>query len=193
MKKILLALFVLPIIGYSQVDSTAFQFTKIDSVKGSKAYLFVNAKSWLASTFNSSKAVIEMEDKDAGVIIGHGTFVKRENSAFGNQVGLSLISFSIKINLKDNKYRCILSNFNHKYVQTASTFNPNQSYAMNNLTSSLTSNESGGSLDDEKPDCGGMFMTRKQWQKIKDYATSESERLLSSMNKAMTTNTNDNF
>lgn len=193
MRKLLLILLVLPLIGFSQTDSSVFQFTKIDSAKGSKAYLFVNAKSWLASTFNSSKAVIEMEDKDAGVIIGHGTFVRSEKGGFGNQVGLSLITFTIKINIKDDKYRCILSNFNHKYVQTASTFDPNQSYAMNNLNSSLASNRSGGSLDDDKPDCGGMFMTRKQWQKIKDYATSESESLLASMNNAMRTNTNDNF
>ena len=184
MKKLLILLLFIPVFAFSQ-DSTKFEFGLVDSVHATKSELYTYAKSWMAKTFVSSKDVIEMDDKDAGRIIGKGYFIKRENSAFGNQVGLSLIQFTIQIDTKDNKYRCQFMNFKHSYVQTASTYNPNESFSMNKLTSAIASNRSGGSLENEKPACGGMSMTKKQWNKIKEYARTDALSAIQSFKKAM--------
>lgn len=180
MKKLLLILIVFfNLSAISQTDNSKFEFSLIDSTQGSKAELYTYAKSWLANTFVSSKSVIDMEDKEAGRIIGKGMFTKRVNSPFGNKVGMDVIYFTITIDVKDNKYRIKLSDFNHKYLQQARS----------DLTISDSGNfdksRQGGDLSDDKPDCGGLIMTKKQWSKIKDYSEEESLSLLDSIKKAM--------
>lgn len=107
-----------------------------------------------------------MEDKESGKIIGKAAITKRVNSAFGNQVGYDLISFQITIDAKDNKYRIVINNFDHGYVQTA-TINTGNAFS-DAIGKSMT--RKGGSLANEKPDCGGMQMTKKQWREIKNFA-----------------------
>ncbi len=47
-------------------------FKVIDSVKGSQNQLYIKAYQWMANTFNSAKEVIQMQDKEAGKLIGKG-------------------------------------------------------------------------------------------------------------------------
>ena len=180
MKKIFFLLLLTPIMCYCQ-DTKNFEFTLIDSVQATKDELYVYAKSWMATTFVSSKSVIEMEDKEAGKIIGNGEFVQRENSLFGNQVGVSIISFTITVDVKDNKYRCILSDFFHKYIQTASTYIPGQT-ATNAASASLGGNRVGGPLNNTNPPGN---VPKKWWQKIKEITKEESLVVLDKLKKSM--------
>ena len=194
MKKLLFGIMLmLPILCNAQTDSTNFEFSLIDTLDGTKTELFVNAKAWLAKTFVSSKSVIEMEDKDAGKIIGNGVITKRVNSTLGNQIGIDIIFFTVNIDTKDNKYRCILSNFTHKYSQQTSTYIPGQPLATS-MGSAFSQNRNGGPLKNEKPLCSGLVMTKKQWTKIKDFAETESLATIQELKKYMhTAKQNANF
>ena len=168
--------------GYSQ--TTKFEFALIDSVQGTKSELYIYARSWLASSFKSSKSVIEMEDKESGTIIGNGIFINRVNSAFGNQVGIDIISFNITINTKDNKYRAVLSNYLHSYLQQASTYIPGQPLA-SAVGQVSSQSRNGGSLENEKPDCGTFYLSKKQWAEIKQFSKERSEEILQGLKKSM--------
>jgi hypothetical protein len=81
----------------------------IELPKQSKQQIFEKSKQWIASTFKSSKAVLEYDNKDEGVIIGNGS-MDRPISAI-NITGGSLISFNMREDIKDNKARLTFSKF----------------------------------------------------------------------------------
>jgi len=185
MKNIIIILYLVfvSVSCYSQ-QTHEFEFTLIDTLPGTKSELYIYARSWLASAFKSSKSVIEMEDKESGTIIGNGIFVHPVNSAFGNQVGIDIIRFTIAINTKDNKYRAILSNYFHSYIQQASTYIPGQPVA-SDVGRAVSQDRNGGSLENAKPDCGTFMITKNQWKEIKEFSKEKSEALLKELKKAM--------
>jgi hypothetical protein len=62
----------------------------------------------MAESFSSSKEVIELKDKEHGTIVGNG--------AFNLNIGMSFmptnvpVTFKVRIDIKDNKYRMTFSN-----------------------------------------------------------------------------------
>ena len=71
--KFLIALFLLNGVINELKAQENLSFTKIiqaDSM--SKTDLFININDWFASVYNTSNDVIQMADKDAGIIIGNG-------------------------------------------------------------------------------------------------------------------------
>lgn len=70
-----------------------------------KEQLYILLNYWYSATFNSGKAVIQLNDKDAGVIIGKG-FIEEIASHIGgmNQYTVHLEPI-IKTDIKDNKIR----------------------------------------------------------------------------------------
>lgn len=74
---------------YEVIDST---------VAGSKQELQVKAKMWMANAFKDAKEVIQLDDKEAGEVLGKG------NVVLGYMYGRC--KFTIKISTRDNKYRC---------------------------------------------------------------------------------------
>lgn len=73
---------------YTQTPKTSDTITS----KLSKTILYTNALSWVTNSFNSGKAVIDMADKDGGLIIGKGYFEKDR-------------PMKVTIQVKDGKYR----------------------------------------------------------------------------------------
>lgn len=161
----LLACFISPLVSFGQKDSE-FVFKMVDSVAGTKAELYVKAQSWLAARFKSSKTVIQMEDKDAGRIIGKANYPTEVKAAFGNVIGSDYVSFTITIDVKDGRYRCVLSDFTHE----AGTYK----YAV-----------AGGSLNGEKPECGTFMMPKRRWAGIKQEIREDAAATLSSLKKEM--------
>ncbi len=94
--------------------------------------LYLKSKIWFAESFKSANDVIQLDDKDAGIIIGKGSFSIRGGS----------VSFTLKIQLKDSRYKYWISNFSHE---------------------SSVRGYSGGSLDNEKPACGFLYMAKREW------------------------------
>jgi hypothetical protein len=123
MKKILLAALLLA--GYGThaqstnlallpVDSTTHRISisQVVEVPGvSKAELYSRAREWFAKTFGSSKAVLEMDDREAGKLVG--TFNTPLKMASGVGVSLDMLLWrGITIDLKDGKYRYTFTNYN---------------------------------------------------------------------------------
>jgi hypothetical protein len=109
MKKMLLLVLFTPLFVSAQLptkDGKVF-YEKIDSCSLTKDQLYNKTKLWLANTFTDSKSVIEVDDKENGVIVGKGNFefyYKYMTKVY------STCFYTIKINFKDSTYRIQLYN-----------------------------------------------------------------------------------
>lgn len=136
---ILFLVIALPSISNSQklilpIDSStkAISYNEVVPLQGiTKDQLYVRAREWFAQTFKSAQAVIQMDDKEAGKIIGKG-------SAKGSfYYLLTLFSFSlnytVSITLKDGRYRYEITDFTAtddgaKYMYNLNVFATAQEY-----------------------------------------------------------------
>lgn len=73
----------------------------------SKDKIYSNSKQWVAINFKSANDVIQMDDKESGVLIGKGNFKYPCKSCWLESK--DLIKFTIKIEVKDNKSRITFS------------------------------------------------------------------------------------
>lgn len=73
----------------------------VDSIK--KDVLYGKAKLWFANAFKSANDVVQLDDKDNGIILGKGTIIKNEMT--GLQSVKKTWKFTIKIQVKDGKYK----------------------------------------------------------------------------------------
>lgn len=86
--------------------NNALTYTQIiEAPNKTKEQLYILLNYWYSATFNSGKAVIQLNDKDAGVIIGKGFIEKIATHTGGmNQYTVHLEPI-IKTDIKDNKIR----------------------------------------------------------------------------------------
>lgn len=106
-------LLLLPILGYSQTDSL-LTFTAVEQVPGvSKADLFTRARTWVNESFRSSKAVLEIVDKETGELSGKGII---EAPYYFRYMGAknklyTRYNFRFSIYLKDGRYKYEFTEF----------------------------------------------------------------------------------
>jgi Domain of unknown function (DUF4468) with TBP-like fold len=90
-------------------------------VKLTKAEIYNKCLQWMATTFVSSKHVIELQDSAQGVIIGNGIVdASWQSMAF-------VINFTLRIDIKDQKYRFKSFNYIAHYGNTSNPGNLNMS------------------------------------------------------------------
>ena len=130
--------------------------------------LYFRAREWVALKVNSVKDVIQMDDKDAGMIIFKPSITARGSSAGG---GAGSIEFTFKIQVKKGRYRYSVTNFYHK-------------------SSSGKSMLDGGRLENEKPACGTFYFTKASWNKMKTNADQTINQLLEELASAMNKKSN---
>ena len=65
---------------------------------------------WIAENFKSSKAVIEMKDKDLGVIIGNAAIDVNITITKWLPAVYNPFTFKMKIEMKDKRFRMTFSN-----------------------------------------------------------------------------------
>jgi hypothetical protein len=163
-----IVLLLLPAFAFCQdsvkntVDSFYFKLT--DSTQATKSELYTRARQFIALQFKDSKAVIQMDDKEAGKLIGKGVFVLYAVAALGISSG-SYIEFTVTIDVKDNKYRCVLSDFYHT-----------------GIVGRTDGGGVGGDLNNEKPEGG---IGRKYWVRIKDATYQEAQKFIKDFDNAM--------
>jgi hypothetical protein len=117
MKKILLLFLILPCFLKAQeinlpVDSTTnkVSYSEVVPVPGiSKDDLYVRGREWFAKTFVSAQAVIQMDDKAAGKIIGKG--VGYGTSSFMLTTSRFTIFYTVSLTVKDGRYRYEITDF----------------------------------------------------------------------------------
>lgn len=181
MKKLFITLVILFTVCVFNVNGQEVNFP-IDSITGKITYtevisvedkdatdLFLSAKEWFVNNFVSAKNVIQMEDKNAGIILGKGKIPVYTNNAFKTDLGF--VEFTIKIEVKDGRYKYTLKDLYHK--------------------PGLSKANSPGTLLAEKPGGGLMTMGLKNWNGIKSQTdeaiNSMIESLINEMNKNVTT------
>lgn len=172
MKKALLFLTLAIAIESSSQDNkfpNPYQFILIDtSITATKTELYTRARAWFAQEFRSGKDVLQMDDKEAGKLIGRALFAVPVNNGFGMPIGESYVYYTITIDVRDNKFRCILSDFLHEKGVIQGT-------------------GSGGNLVNDKPDCGNLYIPKKLWNKYREIGVTRAQEVLASFKKAMDT------
>jgi len=132
-----------------QVDSTL-----------SQSDLYLRAKGWFAKTFSSANAVIQMDDKEGGIIIGKSIIPING----GTYLADGKVDFTIKVQVKKGRYKYWFNNFSH---------------------SSYKSGYSGGVLESPKPACGGFFMVKKGWEQVKGTTEKNVKLMVISLGNVM--------
>lgn len=86
--------------------NNALTFSEIIEAEGmSKSDLFVRLNYWYTSTFNDANSVIQLNDKESGVIIGKGYVSEIADHAAGLNAYKININPIIKTDIKDGKVR----------------------------------------------------------------------------------------
>ena len=84
----------------------SMEFSSVVQVDGVNASdLYVRAKIWFADSFVDSKNVLEVEDKDAGILIGKGSIAYEPNVYMSSGLIRGHIRFTIKVMVKDGRYK----------------------------------------------------------------------------------------
>src|SRR5215217_3996181 len=152
MKNILTALLIVASTSLFAQDyyPSPFEFRFIDSTTATKLELYTRARSWVATTFGSAQAVLQMDDKDVGRIIGKANMLWPYTGLIGNVICKCPIAYTFTIDVKEGKFRCVLTDFTHSGCFDGKTQTP-----------------SGGNLAFETPLEGGWTgLTKKQWRSI---------------------------
>ena len=89
---------------------TYTEVVTVDSVK--KDELYAKTKLWFADVFKSSKDVIQLDDKENGIVLGKGNIQKRES---GLQPVIKTWRFTVKIQLKDGKYKADIYDIDYTF------------------------------------------------------------------------------
>lgn len=172
MRKILLLLFLIPYAVIGQTDSL-LKFTSVETVEGAtKSELFLKARSWVNESFRSSKAVIEIIDKENGEISGNGVVLAPfYMKQMGSKVkGFTYYNFSFSIYVKDGRY---------KYEFTAFRFEKN---------SRTSFGERYVTIDEDCPYKMSMYSEKNKnemWRSLKEELTTVMNEFISSLKSAM--------
>ncbi len=98
------AIVALVVLSAPALAQDAFVVEVIRDLEMPRDRLFDTALLWLAESSRSSKSVIDLKNKELGTIIGNCT------SSLGIAWGVNVpMSFKLKIEVKDNKYRLTFS------------------------------------------------------------------------------------
>lgn len=100
-------------------------YTEVVQVPGaSQAELYARAKLWFADTFKSAKAVVQADDKDAGIIQGTA-FQDISVVAMGMPSAVKLW-YTIKIALKDGRYKYDITDLRVQNYASQYNLNPGE-------------------------------------------------------------------
>ena len=141
-----------------------------------KDVLFDNAKRWFVVAFKDAKEVIQLMDKENGEIIGKGVFSYNSSFAYGSATTKGYINFTVKIIVKDGRYKYLFTHFIHTGSTYVSTYGnaPAQSFGL------ITSNAQ----------CSNEGQLNYNWrvrvcEDIKQYIGSTVPALIKQLNAAM--------
>jgi hypothetical protein len=90
-----------------------FNVINIDTTS-SKDELYSRSKIWFVQTYNSAEAVIHLDDKVKGIIIGKGIFeYKTQTNKFLKRAYAGMIRYTISVYFKDGRYKYEVTDFIH--------------------------------------------------------------------------------
>lgn len=96
-------------------DTKLISYKQVVEESGSKDSLYVRAIAWVNSYFKNAQSVTSIRDVENGKIVGTYRFRPVDIDEEGRAVNsLTIISFSFKIEAKENRYRVVIDNFTMK-------------------------------------------------------------------------------
>jgi len=107
-----IALFI-AIMAIAREPLTYSKVIQADSLD--KTSIYVALRAWFSETYKSSNAVIQMDDKDAGVIIGKAT-TKYSYGGLVYRCYEGYVNYTVKVQIRDGRYKAEVSNINHEVL-----------------------------------------------------------------------------
>lgn len=116
MKQFLISLIVLMCANTLAYGQESLTFSKVIEAKGlDKARIYISLKDWMATTYVDCTEVIQVDDKEGGLIIGKASckysMGKTSHSSYDG-----IISYTIKFQIKDERFKAELSTFIHDNI-----------------------------------------------------------------------------
>ncbi len=119
MKKLIVIVSLFCGINSISQQSISFQKELISEGK-SKSELYVVLNEWFATTYNSANDVIQMQDKESGIIIGKGS-MKYSMKGMSYACYSGYIEYTIKTVANDGSVNISLTSFSHKAKATSTS------------------------------------------------------------------------
>lgn len=83
--------------------------------------IYEQARMWFAESFINANNVLQVQDKEAGQLIGRGQFDYVSATFTASQGMNGYISFLVKIFVKEGRYKYIITDFSHKGYPSGSS------------------------------------------------------------------------
>ncbi|MCK0199126.1 DUF4468 domain-containing protein [Ornithobacterium rhinotracheale] len=114
MKKVLLLLFLCLFAMTKAQEAKPLGFTKVVEVPGvSKENLYNRAKLWVSDNFKKAEYVVDVDDKENGLIICKSNYLFESKSITGGDTARGRVTFTLKMFFKDGKYKYEITDFVH--------------------------------------------------------------------------------
>jgi hypothetical protein len=108
MRALLGAVIVAALLPLPAGAADAFIVEIVRSAPLKKEELFAQTVLWIAESFKSAREVIELKDRELGVVVGNGAVDMNIGPASFLPVNMP-VDFKIRIDMKDNRYRMTFS------------------------------------------------------------------------------------
>jgi len=172
MKRVVLVFVVIAavaIVASGQENLIYTDVVQVDSV--SKAELYTRAKLWFATTYNSASDVLQIEDKDAGQLVGKAIFTYDPSFLSSCEIVRGTIKYTIKVFVKEGRYKYEITDFIHD-----PRGNKNGKYSVGLITTA-----------DECPNPYTMAKkwSNKTWRDIKAQIEDNTSLMITSLQQAM--------
>jgi len=143
-------------------ETNLIEYTELVTVDSTMTQdeLYTKAREWMALNFKSANSVIQMDDKNAGIIIGKGNIPVTG----GKYLADGKIDFTLKIQVKNGRFKYWFTDFVH---------------------ASYKEGYSGGHLENDKPACGNFFMLKKGWTQVKEITDTDVKSMIISIKSAL--------
>ena len=97
--------------GMQQARESDLTITRVVQAPDyTKAQIYAATKIWIAQNFNSAKAVIELDDKDRGQVIGNGILPYPCSSMDCLTKGGWKVRVTMRVDMKDGRFKITFSN-----------------------------------------------------------------------------------
>jgi hypothetical protein len=144
-----------------RVEYTAVVY--VDSTS-SKDAIYAAARAWFVDNFKDAKEVLQVQDKDAGELVGKG-YIDIPSNRFGYiAIGVGIVWFNVTLYAKDGRYKYVISDFVHE--------------------GGLPQIRDCGSLDDNDPDS----CSRSIFQEVKEKTDGAMLQIIADLRKSIEQN-----
>ena len=156
-----------------EAQQAAIAFSEVVAVKDASATeLYTRAKVWFTTAFVDSKAVLEVQDKEAGLLVGKGSFTYEPNIFMSSSLIRGHVTFSVSVSFKDGRYKYSFSDFTHH----GSTLRSQGPIDFGLITTSETCPPVSGT---------SKGMREKVWKNLKVVSTAKANALTASLKRKL--------